>query len=127
VDASDLWEAFMKERTLAELSGSAEEDNRPFTKHEKDYVAKHLKEIKQYLISTQETNAEKQRFIESRIEYLIESSERMGLKDWHMTLMGIIATFVIAAVVTPERAHELFRMIAGAFLPLFQSLLKLEG
>jgi hypothetical protein len=41
--------------------------------------------------------------------------------------MGIIATLVIAAVVTPERAQELFRMIAEAFLPLFQSVLQLEG
>ncbi len=78
------------------------------------------------MISTQNLNAERLRAIESRIDYLIEASERMGRKDWHMTLMGIIATLIIAAVVTPERAQELFRMIADAFLPLFQSLLQLE-
>jgi hypothetical protein len=125
VDAPDLWERILKSKKLADLPVSPEVDNRPFSKKEQEYIAKHLQEIKRYMISTQDLNAEMQRAIESRIDYLIEASERMGRKDWHMTLMGIVATLVIAAVVTPERAQELFRMIANAFLPLFQSLLQL--
>jgi hypothetical protein len=44
-----------------------------------------------------------------------------------MVLLGGMITLVIAAVVSPEGARELFQMIADAFLPLFQSLLQLDG
>jgi hypothetical protein len=128
LEATDYWGIIARNDNLKLLVASPDEvDNRPFTKTEQEYIRKQLEEIKRFMISTGELTGARLDTLKARVDYLTEASTRMGRKDWYMVLMGGMITLVVAAVVSPERIQALFQMVADAFLPLFQSLLRLDG
>jgi hypothetical protein len=49
--------------------------------------------------------------VESRLNYLIESSERVGRKDWLNLLISVLVSIVISAALPPEATRELFRFV----------------
>jgi hypothetical protein len=53
--------------------------------------------------------------LESRLNYLVEASERVGRKDWINLLISVLVGIVISAALPPETTRELFHL-AGIVL-----------
>ncbi|PYS35190.1 MAG: hypothetical protein DMF75_04395 [Acidobacteria bacterium] len=107
-ESPDLWRAISKEAQVLESAASADTSNAPFTAEEKAYIVQGINEIKQYLLTAHKLDPE---LVESRLKYLIESSERVGRKDWINLLISVLVGIVISAALPPEATRELFRFV----------------
>ena len=76
-DSLDLWGAISKEAQILESAASSDTSNAPFSTEEKAYIVDGINEIKQYLLTALKLDPE---LVESRLNYLVESSERVGRK-----------------------------------------------
>ena len=107
-ESPDLWGAISKEARILESAASSDSSNAPFTLEEKAYILQGIDEIKQYLLTAHKLDPE---LVESRLNYLIESSERVGRKDWLNLLISVLVGIVISAALPPEATRELFRFV----------------
>ena len=115
IEAPDVWGAISQETQV--LEAASDEDNTPFTKDEKTYIRAGIDEIEQYLLTAHKLDPE---LIESRLKYLVESSERLGRKDWKNLLLATLVSIIIQAAVSPEAAREIFRFVGAALIQILQ-------
>jgi len=107
-ESPDLWGAISKGAQVLESAASSDTSNAPFMTEEKEYIVQGVNEIKQYLLTAHKLDPE---LVESRLNYLIESSERVGRKDWINLLVSVLVGIVISAALPPETTRELFRFV----------------
>lgn len=107
-ESPDLWGSISKEAQILESAASSDTSNASFTAEEKTYVVQGINEIKQYLLTAHKLDPE---LVESRLNYLVESSERVGRKDWINLLISVLIGIVINAALPPEATRELFRFV----------------
>lgn len=107
-ESPDLWGSISKEAQILESAASSDTSNASFTAEEKTYVVQGINEIKQYLSTAHKLDPE---LVESRLNYLVESSERVGRKDWINLLISVLIGIVINAALPPEATRELFRFV----------------
>ena len=108
IESPDLWAEISKEAQVLEAAASSDTSNAPFSLEEKAYIVQGINEIKQYLLTAHKLDPE---LVESRLKYLIESSERVGRKDWINLLISVLVGIVINAALPPEATRELFRFV----------------
>ncbi|HMH44820.1 MAG TPA: hypothetical protein VK557_15120 [Pyrinomonadaceae bacterium] len=104
----DLWEQISTEARVLESAASSDSTNDSFTADEKAYIVQGIQEIKQFLLTAHKVDPE---LVEARLNYLIESSERVGRKDWINLLISVLVGIVINAALPPETTRELFRFV----------------
>lgn len=121
-ESPDLWGAISGEAKILESAASADTSNVPFSAEEKAYMLNGLNEIKQYLLTAHRLDPE---LVESRLNYLIESSERLGRKDWLNLLVSVLVSIVINAALPPEATRELFRFVGTALRQIIHTPLLL--
>jgi len=120
IEEPDLWEALSQETKLAEVASSSETTNSPFTPEELQYISRQVEEIKGYLIETHSLADEEQRkFVNTRLNYLVDSAQRQGRRDWLHTTIGVVVTVVVGIGLAPDETRELFRFVATAFGQFF--------
>lgn len=107
VNAPDLWAELPSETELVE-STSTENDNSKFNEEESKLIADGMEEIKQYLLTAHKLDPE---LIEGQIKYLVESSERLGRKDWKNALIAVIFSIIIQGGVAGHGAQEIFQFV----------------
>lgn len=108
IETPDLWGAISSGAEVLESAASTDSSNEPFTAEEKIYLVQGINEIKEYLLTAHKLDPE---LVESRLNYLIESSERVGRKDWINLLVSVLVGIVISAALPPEATRELFRFV----------------
>lgn len=106
-EAPDFWGNFAG--TGDAIAGSAFLDNTPFTPEERGRLETQLDEIREYLESVIEAQADTREFVRREFEYLKESSQRIGRKDWVLTFIGLLTSIVFSDPTVQAQASELFR------------------
>ena len=91
-EAPDLWEELRRQREL--ILGERVE-NTPFSDQEQEQLAAHLNETRENVRTTFELEPGEYELIESRLEYLVEASQRVGRVDWRHLLTGSFLSLVI--------------------------------
>jgi len=119
LDAPDLWASIGKETALPRAASSATLDNLPFTPAEQGLIGTKLDEIKAHLLQGQRFAAEEAETIEREFEYLRESSERLGRKDWLNTLLGALVGLAITLALDPAKARRILRLAGEVFQSLW--------
>jgi hypothetical protein len=114
-ESPDLWNAISQEKNLIEASASSDTSNALFSNNEREYISAALAEIKEYILSTQSFTPEQTKYIEDRLHYLKEASERMGRKDWITLTVGVLTNIIVGVALAPDAARELFH-VAGQVL-----------
>jgi hypothetical protein len=113
-------------KELFTAASDAKADNTPFSQDEKRYIARGLKEIQEFVVSAHQLEGERLAFIETRIEYLLQSADRLGRKDWKNVALAVFFSIVLFLALPPTAAGELFRFVSatlnavlgeGRFLP----------
>ena len=122
IESPDLWAAISSEGRVLESAASADTSNIPFTAEEKAYILKGLLEVKEYLLNAHRLDPE---LVESRLSYLVESSERVGRKDWLNLLISVLVGIVISAALPPEVTRELFRFVGTVLSQIIRTPLLL--
>lgn len=121
IEAFDPWTAITQESALINATNS-NDSNTPFSTSEKSYIISGINEIKQYLLTAHKLDPE---LIESRLNYLIEASDRVGRKDWINILLSTMIAIVVAAALPPETTREIFRFVGGVLSQIFHQPLLL--
>jgi hypothetical protein len=107
VNVPDLWTELPNDSKLIE-STSGETDNSKFNTEEKVVIQKGLEEIKQYLVNAHKLDPE---LIEGQLKYLVESSDRLGRKDWKNTLIAVIFSIIVQGGIAGHNAQEIFQFV----------------
>lgn len=107
VNAPDLWAELPSETELIE-STSSENDNSKFNEEESKLIVKGMEEIKQYLLTAHKLDPE---LIEGQLKYLVESSERLGRKDWKNALIAVLFSIIIEGGIAGHGAQEIFQFV----------------
>jgi hypothetical protein len=115
IEAPDLWAAIRTETDLILAGGTSEQDNAPFTPGERQRIGENLRELRDYARATYQLSADQAQFINARLAYLEEASERVGRKDWLILAAGVLVNIVVGAALAPEAAKDLLRF-AGRVL-----------
>lgn len=123
IEAPDFWGAVTQERELAEVAIASQTPNTPFTVDEQKYIISRIFEIEEYAKASFNLTEEQITFFKTRLDYLAESAQRQGRRDWLHTSIGILFTIVIGIGLAPEQARELFRFVASALKQLFSGIL----
>jgi hypothetical protein len=113
----NFWAELDKQRELlgaAESTGDS--DNTPFTPEEQVEVAKQLIEVRNLLVHTHQADPAA---LESRIDYLIDASTRMGRRDWLNIFIGGIFSWALTGLVPPEGVREVLAIASHALGHLF--------
>jgi len=120
-ETPDLWGAISQEANLIE-SATSDMDNTPFTAEEKTYVLSGLNEIKQYLLTAHKLDPA---LVEGHIKYLVESSDRLGRKDWKNLLLATIVSVVMSGALPSESVREVFMFIGTVLSRILKTQLLL--
>lgn len=120
----DLWSALKAEKGILEAA-TTKESNELFSSEEKIKLKANLNEIKLYIFSTKSLQSNETSFIENRINYLVESSERLGKKDWINITLGVLINIILFLSLPAEAAGELFRFASNTLKWLISESLKL--
>ena len=126
METYDPWEQLAEYSQLVEVSPARDMPNNAFTFPELEGIWKGLTAIQATLLEHAGNSAERQQFITGQISYLIESSKRMGRKDWLVlaigTFVGIVSNMALSADVTHQIFNQLKDVLAG-FVELIPRLL----
>lgn len=123
VESPDLWAEVSKEARILDSAASSETSNTPFNTEEKAYILNGLNEIKQYLLTAHKLDPE---LVESRLKYLVESSDRLGRKDWLNLLLSVLVSIVINAALPGDATRELFRFVGTVLRQIINTPLLLR-
>lgn len=118
----DLWSTISEEKRLAE-GASQSNGNSPFSPEERQRLAQDVKEIRQFLARTYSLNQEQAKFVDDRLHYLTEASERVGRKDWINLTLSVLMTIIISLAMPPDASRELLRFAGQVFKWLIEGQL----
>lgn len=124
IEAPDLWGTIRNEKGFLHNSFDTE-NNEPFSREERVKIESSLNEIKEFIKVTHETQTKDILFLESRIEYLITSSERLGKKDWKVMAIGMFFDIIVQSCPTSESAGDVMRFISTSLKWLYVESIKL--
>jgi hypothetical protein len=113
LSAPDLWAAIEAEREF--MSGvPTSASNSPFDQQEKAQIVRSLREIKDFLINTQQLSEDQKVLTSGRLAELEEAAYRLGRKDWILIAIGTMMNIVVSAGFNPEQAQALVHFASNA-------------
>ena len=108
----DLW------AELALPSGSSVDSqvikNTPFSSDEQERIAETFNEFEKEIKSREILSEEQINLLHERVEYLVESSKRLGRKDWLAAAAGALIGFTFQAGLTSDTATQIIHLAGEA-------------
>lgn len=120
IEEPDLWAELQKYKIQGESGSFTDLANEPFTAYEAEQINIALIEVRSYLNKFVKGDAQKENFVEEKINYLIDAAKRQGRRDWLHTSIGVIVTITTALVLAPEEANNIWNVLKTALGSIFQ-------
>jgi signal transduction histidine kinase len=119
IETPDLWDELRRQTEL--LSGSSDDslENTPFTSDEQDDVAKQLNELREYWQGAYALTESQQADLDSKIDYLIDATTRLGRKDWLNACIGTVIGWVVVTALPPDASRHVLGMLLSAIAHFF--------
>ncbi len=92
------------------------EDKTLFSKDEKIQIKLAINELKFLIIQNFSPNNEEQIIIDNRLDYLIDSVERLNKFDWKSLVLSTIISISISLSLDSEKGRLLFELLRKVFL-----------
>lgn len=123
IEAPDLWELAHEENNLLDSVGRTSTlENTPFLEDEQLLISSKILEIGNFLINSQDLNAHHQETVKKQLEYLVESSKRLGRKDWMNIGIGALFSLAMQLYLPAEASRQLLHMFSAFFRHLIRGL-----
>ena len=117
-ESPDSWRDWDLNRTVLNAIGPPSSDNSALNMEEVAYIERTLNAFRLESISNLELQEEEIQTLNQNIEYLIESSMRLGRKDWIMIAASTIITVVVALSLDTTRGRTIFELFRNALSAL---------
>lgn len=111
---ADPWKALPGYTNVADLRLAPDVANTQFAFGETEKVAAALSDIRQLLGRHVQGSQAKTELIDAELKNLIESSKRMGRKDWFNIAIGTLINLAIAIALPPEVTRQAFEILRDA-------------
>lgn len=123
IEAPDLWELAHEENNLLDSVGKTSTlENTPFSEDEQLLISSKILEIGNFLINTQGLNVHQQQTVKKQLEYLVDSSKRLGRKDWMNIGIGALFSLAMQLYLPAEPSRQLLHMFSTFFRHLISGL-----
>jgi hypothetical protein len=114
--APDLWATLEEGDQLLETASVPGGDNSKFSAEELKRIRLSIEELRKYVFETELLNESRHAYVSSRLDYLIEASERLGRKDFLNIAVSVVMQVVVDyAPYSMAAAQEFWRMASHAF------------
>lgn len=114
-DGVDLWNTFQFETNIFQLAHVRFGDNSAFSLDESTKIANSLDNLKQLIIERFNATEEQTEFINQRLDYLSEATNRLGKYDWSGLMISTFISIGINMGVDTETGRIFFQLISDAF------------
>lgn len=119
-DVTDPWAAFAESIEPFDIGGDTN-DNSLFSKDEQDEIARHLADIKMYLLDQGVVADADRHEVMARLDRIEEASQRLGRLDWRSFAIGALVELALIGYATPEGVRNAVNMLLGAAQRLLSS------
>ena len=123
----DLWEGLATDTQLVQDVDQQPSDNLPFTEAELPRVREALEEIKAYVHKTHELSETQKKIIGARFDYLEDTAEKLGRKDWMHIVISILLGIGIDQLRNGNSTRDLFLFAGEVFRQYLGTILYLAG
>jgi hypothetical protein len=117
-ESPDNWRDWDLNRTVLDALSPSSADNSAFNMEEAASIERTLSAFRLEAIAKLELQEEEVKKLNENIDYLIESSTRLGRKDWIMIAASTIITVVVALSLDTSRGRTLFELFRSALSAL---------
>jgi len=122
LDAPDLWDLAKSTKDLVKHDFE-EDDNSKFSNEEIDKINGKLDELSDYIVKTSNLNTEQLSFLNSRIDYLKSSAERVTKKDWKIIFIGVLFNLIVGLGLSAAKANDIMSIATQLFSEFYTKLL----
>jgi len=120
LNTPDPWKALPGVATSAEVAVATTVANTEFSHREAEQLAKGLNEIKELFLGAVKDTSEHNALIEERMQVLLESTKRMGRKDWATLAIGTIVTLGVQLALPPDVVKQAFEILKQSLSGIVQ-------
>jgi len=110
ISQPDLWAEIEKIKEFGDIEYEIESTMEQFTYQEVKQIETGIEEIRRYLLNEVNNDDEDSKIINEKLDYLIESSERMGKKDWANIFYGAMVSLSISLALDPGQGQAMFQL-----------------
>ena len=117
-DAPDLWALARQERRLLTSTADDIDQNAPFTRTERELLARHLATIQEYTKKSFNLQAEHAAHVEAQLKYLAEAAERVGRFDYKNLVVSTLLNIVVTLGLDLDKAQKLYGLATQLLGPI---------
>lgn len=111
-DAPDLWAELQS--SVSQSTDSQRIENIPFSSDEQDRIRETLTALESEIKNREILSPEQANLLHEGVEYLVESSKRLGRKDWLAATVGALVGFTLQAGLTSDTATQIIHLAGEA-------------
>jgi len=119
INMPDLWMDFHDSRQFLSQANQKTFSNTPFSPEEQAQIARHLKQIGEYIKTTYDLSSEQMSRIETKLDEAEDAAQRIGRKDWLLMFLGILFTLIVTGLVPPTAVEQILSTSLHAMRYLF--------
>lgn len=116
IEEPDLWKRLGEYGSPDGASPIEDTSNEQFTAIEVDRITESIQQAQQFI----EKHYEKNEAIEEKLDYLIESSKRMGKRDWLNICIGTLVTLGIQYSIEKDHLQQIWNLIKEGLTGIIQ-------
>jgi hypothetical protein len=110
-ESDDLWEELSNIKSGYSYEYGEFEDNEPITAKEAESIRSKLTILEQKIIEKYGITDSYIKIIKEKFEYLDKGIERQGKKDWFHTLIGVLASLIIALGISAANSDGFWQIV----------------
>lgn len=114
-DGIDMWREYKKGNKTLNIESINFDDKDSFSIDEKTQITLALSELKLLIEGKFQLSEKEMNIVNERLNYLIESKERLNKFDWKSLLINTIINITVALSLDTHKGQELFLLFKHAF------------
>jgi hypothetical protein len=118
-ETPDLWAELQGQKELLEGATDPALENTPFTSDERDGIARQLNELREYVSRAYSLSGPQLEDLDSKVDYLVDASSRLGRKDWLNACIGAMFGWFLAAALPSDAPRQIIQMLLSGIANFF--------
>ncbi len=115
INGNELWNNMISGNSKKPFELDDIDNNDLFSKEDKENIKRSLNELHKTVLSEFGKNETEKNIINDKLDYIIESLNRQGKKDWMHTSIGVFATLASSLCLSGEQTAMFWQMIKELF------------
>ena len=122
LETPDLWAELRREVHLLGVGSNEVTDNTLFTQDEQKQIAEQLRGLAKHVSDASSLSEAQKQILNEKIDYLADSSRRLGRKDWLNIFIGVTLGYLLSTALPPDVARGIFSTCLRAMGLLYPEL-----